>query len=380
MYILGNKGVNAKILDYMKSIIKYIQLISFVEPEESDLLKVLLWFEAENNLSINQILEKTKELKKFSRLNFSSLDIKPSCNISLEIRAQLTCCNHLVLYGNSLKTFPPSLLTLNWIKKINIKKNLFDSLPQELQNFAFLNEIWLEENQFTTFPEVLLTLPRLQRIWLDNNQISSLSTLESRTLQSLSMVNNSLNVMGGLVSCVFLQVLLLNNNFIQIVPPEIKQLIILKKLHLNNNKITFLPEEIGELKYLEELHLRENLLSSLPLKIGNLNRLRSLDLYNNKLAYLPVSIGHLSQLEYCNLKKNQFFPPLLEFTDDLSKLRGYCSDVLFGSQKCNFVKLVVVGEENVGKTTLVRALIAFVKTLPLLRKYVNFKFLLTFIY
>ncbi|MEH1964997.1 COR domain-containing protein [Nostoc sp.] len=105
--------------------------------------------------------------------------------------------------------------------------------------------------------------------------------------------------------------LILSNNQLSSLPPEICQLSNLTELYLSNNQLSSLPPEICQLSNLTLLSLHNNQLSSLPPEICQLSNLTLLSLDNNQLRSLPLEICQLSNLTLLSLSKNQLssLPP-----------------------------------------------------------------------
>lgn len=113
--------------------------------------------------------------------------------------------------------------------------------------------------------------------------------------------------------------LLLANNQIASIPPEIKNYQSLHFLQLDHNRIEKLPKEISKLSRLTRLSLVANKLNDLPSSIGGLSKMSLFHLDTNKLKEIPASIGQLSQLTHLYLGNNQLkkLPPEI---GDLKKL------------------------------------------------------------
>jgi len=95
------------------------------------------------------------------------------------------------------------------------------------------------------------------------------------------------------------------------IPPEIGQLTNLKHLFLYNNNIQQVPPEIGQLTNLETLNLVNNRLSSFPDNL-DLPKLTELDLTANRLSSFPENLN-LPNLEKLHLGRN----PLKSFPKNL---------------------------------------------------------------
>src|SRR5262245_32743150 len=151
----------------------------------------------------------------------------------------------------------------------------------------------------------------------------------------------------------------LSGNLIRDLPPAIGDLPRLTYLDLTANRLRYLPSEIGKLQGLKELILRGNQLTELPQEIGALENLRTLDLRGNQLSGLPPSLGNLLRAGTAVfLDGNPLpepFPELIARGADA--LATYLSTLLAGAVHQHEAKVVLIGEGNVGKTSLVAALL-----------------------
>lgn len=89
------------------------------------------------------------------------------------------------------------------------------------------------------------------------------------------------------------QIVILNNS-IETITPEITKLTLLKKLDLSGNNLKTLPTEIGQLKNLQTLKLSKNPLESIPAEIENCTNLKSLVIKGTKLS--DGAIAELARL------------------------------------------------------------------------------------
>lgn len=290
-------------------------------------------------------------------------------------------CNFVKLSNASLNQYPFAFSALKFLKKLDLRFNQLITIPEEISKLNSLNEIWLEGNKFSEFPKVLSSLPNLQRIWLDKNSISLIPQCNFKKLERLSICYNQLTELGPILFWRSLQVLLLDGNQIENIPPQISVLQNLKKFHICKNKLQLLPDEIGDLPKLEDLSVSENKIRNIPESIGALDCLKKLNFYGNQITSLPPTLAYLTSLQTFNIKKNLIESPPSSFTEDWQTLRGYLYDLLTGQQTCNYVKMVLVsessflkfsksytfflkvGDENVGKTTLSRAIKAYCSSL-----------------
>ncbi len=174
----------------------------------------------------------------------------------------------------------------------------------------------------------------------------------------------------------------LRNKPLSELPDEITQLTELKYLHISYTRLTTLPDSIGDLKNLEildlpnnqftevppaiinltklwGLSLERNRLRELPEFIGQLPNLRYLYLQGNKLTSVPTSLAQLEQLRTLKLDDNPLNPALKSAYDaGIDELRAYLRSLAEPARREELyeAKLVLVGEGDVGKTTLLNAL------------------------
>ena len=146
-------------------------------------------------------------------------------------------------------------------------------------------------------------------------------------------------------------------NQLTTLPPEIGQLTQLQGLFLDENQLTTLPPEIGQLTQLQGLFLKGNQLTTLPAEIGQLTQLQGLFLKGNQIKTLPDSIGKLEKLEILLLGKNPLQPELAAaYEQGINAVKAYLQEQSKAEILLNEAKLVLAGEGEVGKTSLLNAL------------------------
>jgi hypothetical protein len=189
------------------------------------------------------------------------------------------------------------------------------SLPPELAQLSHLRELYLYNNQLTQIPAELGQLSNLQVLSLHNNQLTQVSA-------ELGQLSN-------------LQELYLHNNQLTQLPAELDQLFNLRGLSLDNNQLTQLPAELGQLSNLQVLSLGDNQLTQFPAQFGQLTKLRFLDVSNNPDLLTP--------------------PPEI-VSQGTQAMLGFLRDLQKDSIVRYEAKLLVVGEGETGKSSLLRAL------------------------
>ena len=250
---------------------------------------------------------------------------------------QLTSLRELRLHGNQLTALPPEIGQLTRLERLWLDTNQLTALPPEIGQLTNLHELTLNGNQLTALPPEIGQLTRLERLWLDKNQLTALPPEigQLTRLRDLTLARNRLTVL----------------------PPEIGELTGLQTLWLEDNRLTALPPEIGQLTRLQKLSPERNQLTALPPEIGQLTRLQELKLGKNQLTVLPPEIADMLDnglLVYINSN------PLKEPLPDLIRQGASAVAVYLRSLRDGIAqyeaKMVLIGEGNVGKTSLSAAL------------------------
>jgi internalin A len=128
-------------------------------------------------------------------------------------------------------------------------------------------------------------------------------------------------------------------------------------LSLSSNQFSTLSPEIFQLTKLQTLWLDSNQLTALPTEIAQLTELQALYLDNNQLTDLPRALATLLDggLQL-NVNDNPLHPPLPEIVARGDKALVAYLRSLEDALPQYEAKLLLVGEGNVGKTSLVAAL------------------------
>ena len=164
-------------------------------------------------------------------------------------------------------------------------------------------------------------------------------------LREICFISNLLKDIPDLSIVPNLEILILIDNQIEFIPESISNLKKLECLDLRKNRLSTLNTSIGEMKSLKQLFLGHNLLSFLPSQLGALeSTLEMIDLYGNPLASLPSDI--IPSLGDLNPVSNR-------------RLFAYLNSMSSGGEtEYNRVKIMFVGDGNVGKTSLINCFLA----------------------
>lgn len=148
--------------------------------------------------------------------------------------------------GLGLQNFPPEILEsdlADTLEILDLSGNELSSLPDELPRLRRLRIVFASNNRFTELPEVLGRCPNLEMIGFKSNRIRRVS---------------------GAALPPRLRWLILTDNAIEALPPEIGRCTRLQKLALAGNRLTALPAEMAHCRGLELLRISANRLEQAP--------------------------------------------------------------------------------------------------------------------
>jgi Leucine-rich repeat (LRR) protein/GTPase SAR1 family protein len=319
------------------------------------------------NLGENQLTELPPEIILLANLRELNLDGNQLTELRPEI-AQLTKLRELNVGGNQLTTLPPEITQLTKLRELNLDGNQLTTLPPEVILLTNLKTLGL--GGLTTLPPEIGQLTNLRELNLGSNLLTTLppEIAQLTNLRDLGLLRSELTALPlEVTQLTNLRELNLNYNQLTTLPPEIGQLANLRELRIGENQLTTLPPEIGQLANLQTLWLDRNQLTTLPPEIGQLTNLRLLGLPGNQLTTLPSEIADQldAGLELV-LSENPLAEPLPELVQQgSSAVAVYLRSLRDGIAQYE-AKVLLVGEGNVGKTSLSAALRGdiFVKDRP----------------
>jgi internalin A len=307
----------------------------------------------------NQLTELPAEIGQLTGLRILVLNENQLTGLPAEI-GQLTGLRTLWLDGNRLTGLPAEIGQLTGLRTLWLDGNRLTGLPAEIGQLTGLRTLWLDGNRLTGLPSEIGQLTRLRTVMLSGNQLTGLPPEigQLSRLEELRLDGNQLTGLPAEIGRLTgLRTLLVDGNQLTRLPPEIGQLTNLRTLLVDGNQLTRLPPEIGQLTNLRELSLAANQLTELPPEIGQLTNLQRLTLDDNQLTELPRQLANsLTKGLVLELSGN----PLKEPLPDLVK-RGMDAVATYlrsleGAIPQYDAKLLLVGEGNVGKTSLSAAL------------------------
>lgn len=262
-------------------------------------------------------------LRKLQELDISDNKLTELPALFLHSFKTLSCLN---VSRNSLKVFPEP-----WacpLKCCKASKNALESLPDKMSVFwkNHLKDVDFSENALKEVPVGLFQLDALMFLRIQGNQLVALPPQEKWTCRQLKTLDLSRNQFGknedGLktkrisffttrgrqrsgteAGCVLefpaflsesLEVLCLNDNHLDAVPPSVCLLKSLSELYLGNNPgLRELPPELGQLSNLWQLDVEELSISNVPAEIKK----------EGPKAMLSFLRAQLRKAEKCKLMK-----------------------------------------------------------------------------
>ncbi|XP_036680636.1 leucine-rich repeat and calponin homology domain-containing protein 4 isoform X7 [Balaenoptera musculus] len=168
----------------------------------------------------------------------------------------------------------------------------------------------LSRNRFPEVPEAACQLVSLEGLSLYHNCLRCLNPALGN-LTALTYLNLSRNQLSSLPSYICqlpLRVLIVSNNKLGALPPDISALASLRQLDASSNELQSIPAELCGLPSLRDLNVRRNQLSTLPDELGDLPLVR-LDFSCNRVSRIPVSFCRLRHLQVILLDSNPLQSP-----------------------------------------------------------------------
>jgi internalin A len=311
------------------------------------------------DLTGNQLGALPPEIGKFTHLQKLSLTGNQLAALPPEI-GQLTSLRELSLDGNRLTTLPPEIGQLTSLQKLDLTSNQLGALPPEIVKLTRLLELRLGHNRLTRLPPEIGQLTQLQKLYLTANRLTTLPPEIGQLTQllTLSLVNTRMTALPAEIGQLTrLWTLGLSRNQLTALPLPLFKLTNLRRLFLDDNQLTALPQETFQLRNLRELSLNRNQLGAVPPEIGKLTHLQELSLKGNQLTTLPPQLAkRLRAGLSIELQGNPLREPFPELMQRGSEALAAYLRSLDDAVPQFEAKVLLVGEGNVGKTSLIAAL------------------------
>ncbi|KAM9583911.1 leucine-rich repeat and calponin homology domain-containing protein 4 isoform 1-T1 [Trichechus inunguis] len=196
---------------------------------------------------------------------------------------------------------------------LNLSNRRLKQFPRGAARSYDLSDITqadLSRNRFPEVPEAACQLVSLEGLSLYHNCLRCLNpALGNLTaLTYLNLSRNQLSLLPPYICQLPLRVLIVSNNKLGALPPDIGALGSLRQLDVSSNELQSLPPELCSLPSLRDLNVRRNQLSVLPDELGDLPLVR-LDFSCNRVSCIPVSFCRLRHLQVILLDSNPLQSP-----------------------------------------------------------------------
>lgn len=246
-------------------------------------------------------------------------------------------------------------------------KNQIRFLPERLNHLTELQKFIAAGNSISD-TKSLSQLQKLQNLNLRDNQIIDIKSLTTlHELQSLQLSYNKIYDISSIATLQKLKSLYLYSNQIIDISP-ISGLKQLQELHIQSNQIVDLTP-LQDLAQLQSLYLRSNRITDLK-PIKKLTALQSLDIRSNQITdispivllvkkNIPISLEEFDFGKKISLFDNPLTNPPKEIVEqgNAAILNYFKALDEQGAEPLNEAKLIIVGEPQAGKTTLMETLL-----------------------
>ncbi|KAM9963378.1 hypothetical protein ACTFIW_006606 [Dictyostelium discoideum] len=353
----NNGNGDMKYLDLSKRMIYSLELMMIPEIEnrfQGDFKSISIL-----NLNDNLLGEIPESLKQLTQLISLSIRGNHILEIPLWFPEEFKLLRKLDVSHNAISAVPNTFNKFSILEDLNLSNNYISYIhpslfPEGIMRLNLSNNLF-REVELPPWFESLLTLDisgnklkhlgnlpfHLVRVSIDDNHLESIDHKVILRNKDLALkFNQSFSdiVLERIYQCWYTgdPVLDLSGLGMCVVPPILGMLVHLTHLDLSGNCISVLPPELANLTELVRLDLSFNILTTLPLYIVSYKRLEHLDLQGtlDTLVSPPRRIAE---------------------TGKLIDIQRYFHD-LFQGEPSYRVKLMIVGQENVGKTSLVKCL------------------------
>ncbi|BFZ64929.1 cysteinyl-tRNA synthetase [Saitoella coloradoensis] len=272
-------------------------------------------------------------MEEFERIQTLKLHNNLLMELPMAWAGKLQGLKWLDISSNRLREFPKVVCELINLTDLDVSFNGMEFLPDEIGNLKNLERFVATNNKFVgalppgfagltglreldirfnalTNLDVVASLPMIEVLWASHNQVTQFEN-GFRRLKVLHLNKNPITkyaltaIPNAVAVGQSLTVLNLASAKLASFPDNLfESLHHLEKLVLDNNHVVSLPPEIGHLKRLTYFSCVNNLLAALPAEIGQLTELRFVDVHNNNLKQLPQEIWNLFALTTLNASSN----------------------------------------------------------------------------
>lgn len=200
-------------------------------------------------------------------------------------------CRRNLLAGISTSCFA----AWTQLEHLDLRDNKFKIVPPEISSCLQLQTLLLSNNGITELPDTLGFCTGLIILQVQKNALKSLpeSLAKCADLEELDASFNKIAEYPPAL-CVYhtrMKRLMLCENKLSVLPPEVRCMEGLEVLGISNNSIKALPEEVGALSHLREVYCNGNPMTSLPASIAGWVAVEEAGFKGCKLKGLPGDVA-----------------------------------------------------------------------------------------
>ena len=282
----------------------------------------------------------------------------------------------LDLYGRRV-VFPggfPFEVTLpqfRHLQVLQIRTKGIRTIPEGIKDLENVTRLWLVEGDLEGFPSAVCQLNKLTQLDLSGNEkikeIPPGTCGKMKRLRVLYMYRCGLTCLPeDLDQMVNLERLDLRDNSLSHLGNGLKNMTKLTYVDLGDNPFESLEEEFpfDTLVNIERLSLDQTNMKTLPGGIGQMVKIKSISLYGNQLQCLPKEICNLPSDATVILDDNPLSSPPLDVCESgMPSIKSYFQSLEGNTavKRTKRTKMIVLGESQSGKSSLIRAILLFLK-------------------
>jgi small GTP-binding protein len=300
------------------------------------------------DLSGNPIRELPSSMERLDLLLDLSLARTQLDEVGAALRS-MRALKTLSLQGTKLTTLPWWIGELDQLGTLDLGGTGIARLPSALSEMKWLTHLWLWGHAFENVPEAIQGMSRLEVLDLGHREAPALAASEDRGEDRLG-TSRDRDGKGPLDDAH-------SRGRLSSLPTWLYDLPHLRVLRASGQQIARVPRLSPSL---EQLWLGGNELSTIPAWVSEQSQLRVLDLHRNRISHLPGGLRDLTQLGYLDLRHNRIAlpPEVLEAVREPRRIVDFVVPAGGEGQRLDEAKLLIVGEGSVGKTSLIRRLVA----------------------
>ena len=267
--------------------------------------------------------------------------------------------------------FEVTLPQLRHLQVLKISTDVIQTIPEDIKVLENVTRLWLVHGDLEGFPSAVCQLNKLTQLNLNWNQkikeIPPGACGKMKRLRQLDMSRCGLTCLPeDLDQMVNLETLSLAGNSLSHLGNGLKNMTKLTYVDLDDNPFESLEEEFpfDTLVNIEYLDLDHTNMKTLPGGIGQMVKIKTIWLQGNKLECLPKEICNLPSDATFYLSDNPLSsPPLDVRRSGMPSIKSYFQSLEGDTavKRTKRTKMIIHGESQSGKSSLIRAILLFLK-------------------